>query len=165
MATLAERLWAKSEQVGECLEWTGSRLPRGYGVIYGGPDRRKMYTHRAAYEITYGPIPDGMVVMHKCDNPPCIKPDHLSLGTAGDNMRDMRSKGRDRYPPPGEAHPTARLADADVESIRSCYTREFRRVPGGTGWRSNALELAAEFGVSKSQIGRIVRHQQRKGNG
>lgn len=158
---LADRLWAKTERVGDCLEWTGTRLPRGYGVIYGGPERRKVYTHRAAYEVTHGPVPDGMYVCHKCDNPSCVEPDHLFLGSPADNMQDMRAKGRERYPSPGEAHPTAKLSDLQVEEIRSRYVREYQRVSGGSGWRSNAVELSEEFGISRSQVGRIVRHQQR----
>lgn len=77
-----------------CWEWMGTRLPRGYGrttIIKGG---RQMYTHRLAWELTHGPIPDGLFVCHTCDNPPCCNLDHLWLGTIKDNNQDCTKKGR-----------------------------------------------------------------------
>lgn len=74
-----------------CLEFVGAnRL--GYGRIWTG--ERVADTHRLAWELTFGPIPSGMVVCHKCDNPPCFNPEHLFVGTQGDNLRDMAAKGR-----------------------------------------------------------------------
>lgn len=74
------------------MEWQGHRH-RNYGQI-GGENRQLKYTHRVAWELTYGPIPDGMLVCHSCDNPPCCNPRHLFLGEPIDNTIDMISKGR-----------------------------------------------------------------------
>lgn len=76
----------------QCIEWTGARNPAGYGRLR--LRGQQVYAHRVAYEQAYGPIPEGFVVMHSCDNPPCINPDHLSVGTYADNARDMVEKGR-----------------------------------------------------------------------
>jgi len=65
-------------------------------------------THRVSWELHYGPIPKGMSVLHKCDNPPCVRPDHLFLGTQQDNLQDMRNKGRHRWGL-GERHAHAKL--------------------------------------------------------
>jgi lambda repressor-like predicted transcriptional regulator len=76
-----------------CHEWSGGRSPQGYGsVAFEGQMRG---AHRLAYELFVGPIPDGMVVMHECDNPCCVNPAHLRVGTYADNTRDMLEKGRD----------------------------------------------------------------------
>ena len=69
---------------------------RGYGGVKI-TDRRKYAAHRVAYALVKGPIPAGMLVCHRCDTPRCVRPDHLFLGTASDNMRDMIAKGRDRF--------------------------------------------------------------------
>jgi len=77
-----------------CWEWTGARTRGGYGHI--GAGRRTLKAHRVAWEIANGPIPDGMVVRHKCNNPPCVRPLHLELGTHADNNRDMAARCRGR---------------------------------------------------------------------
>ena len=79
---------------GGCLEWTGARHPTGYGQI-GVTTGVLAYTHRVAWEFAFRrEVPDGMWVLHHCDNPPCCNPDHLFLGTPMDNTRDMIRKGR-----------------------------------------------------------------------
>lgn len=98
--TLAERLWRRVERRGDddCWEWQGNRLPSGYGVIgRGGRGNGSILTHRAAYEVACEPIPDGMIVLHSCDNPPCCNPKHLSIGTYADNSQDMLAKKRNAY--------------------------------------------------------------------
>lgn len=88
-----------------CWQWTGRSLNRGYGSIqFRG---RVIKSHRGSYELSIGPIPRGMWVLHKCDNKLCVNPSHLFLGTRKDNVDDMMKKGRHRVPS-GDAH-TARL--------------------------------------------------------
>lgn len=114
-----------------CREWTGCKDKDGYGIIriIGSKDRG---AHRIAYSAYIGEIPDGMHVLHRCDNPACVNPKHLFLGTSADNMRDKSKKGR---------HHNARLSDQDVRAIRE--SEDVRR------------ELAARYGVSISAIQQI----------
>ncbi len=81
-----------------CIEWAKSRYPKGYGKLGIGSrtdgSRRTVYAHRQAWEDSFGPVPDGMHVLHHCDNPPCIEPTHLFLGTNADNVADRVAKGR-----------------------------------------------------------------------
>lgn len=94
---VADRLWSRVVIMPSgCLEWTGAKKRYGYGTIsdLSGSGRKNLPTHRLAWELTYGPIPDGLFICHRCDNPPCCNPDHLFLGTHTENMADMRSKGR-----------------------------------------------------------------------
>jgi len=77
-----------------CWEWTGGTQKPGYGKLGAGGGDNAAYAHRVSWEIHYGPIPEGMRVLHRCDNPPCTRPDHLFLGTQTDNMKDMWAKGR-----------------------------------------------------------------------
>lgn len=77
-----------------CWEWPGGRLPWGYGRIGNSDDPSLSYTHRLSYSIFVGPIPQGMLVCHTCDNPPCCNPKHLFVGTISDNSKDMIAKKR-----------------------------------------------------------------------
>jgi len=108
----AAGLFARASERGGCLEWTGGVDKYGYGRVGGGG----LAAHRAAWEFTHGPIPAGLCVLHKCDNPPCINPDHLFLGTQGDNSADKVAKGRQAR---GETQGNAKLTDAAVVEIRS----------------------------------------------
>ena len=90
--TPSERLHARLvEQPNGCLEWTGAKGHKGYGQIWSG---KQIRTHRLAWELANGPIPDGIHVLNHCDNPPCCNPEHLFLGTNADNVADKITKGR-----------------------------------------------------------------------
>ncbi len=94
--------------------WTGGKQVSGYGMAYHHDENGKSVykpAHRASYELTYGPIPDGLDVLHRCDNPPCVNPAHLFLGTHAENMVDRNTKGRQAR---GERHPHAKLTAEDV---------------------------------------------------
>lgn len=88
-----EQFWAKVDKGPDCWIFHGaSTAPGWHGVI--SMRGHRIVAHRVAWELTYGPIPAGLRVLHRCDNPPCVRPDHLWLGTQRDNMRDAASKGR-----------------------------------------------------------------------
>ena len=142
---MRDRFMAKVRQEGECLVWTGCRHGQGYGMFSTGRtgDRKMSYAHRVAYELENGPVPDGMFVCHHCDNPPCVDPSHLFLGTHLDNVRDRDAKGR-QVSPRGESHHSAKLTESKVREIRRRY------VPG------NGANLGIEFGVTEVTINKIV---------
>ena len=110
--------------------------------------------HRIAWELTNGPIPVGLMVLHRCDRPPCIRPDHLFLGTHADNMRDMIAKGRAPLHR-GESNPHAKLTRSQVEQIRALYKGLQHRFRPRTG--PTQTELAEQFGVTQEHIASIVR--------
>lgn len=144
-----DRFWSKVRRGDDCWDWTAARDPLGYGFFRMEPGKPMWRAHRAAWALVNGPIPDGMIVCHRCDNPPCVRPEHLFLGTDQDNTDDRVAKGRSsrmvsHY---GETSPLAVLTAAQVDEIRTRYAA------GGVFQR----ELAAEYGVSQTQIGRIVR--------
>lgn len=173
-----ERFWAKVDQrgPGECWEWQGLLLGTGYGQV--GFRGRGYGTHRVAWMLTHGDIPAGLFVCHRCDNPACVNPTHLFLGTPADNSRDMVIKGRvshgDRHRqsiktrargdqngarlhperlPRGSNHGNSRLTEAMVSEIR-------RLLAVGTMTKQ---VIALQFGVSRSVIwsiaaGRTWRH-------
>jgi hypothetical protein len=99
------RFWSKVQPSDGCWLWTGATFRNGYGMFNAGrwlngrQDTR--YAHRVAYQLTTGSIPAGLVVMHVCDTPACVRASHLSLGTQADNNRDCRQKGRDAREHPG----------------------------------------------------------------
>jgi HNH endonuclease len=90
------------DPLNQCEEYPGYRNRRGYGVI--GRHTGNKLAHRVSYELHIGPIPEGMLVCHHCDNPPCINPKHLFLGTQKDNMGDCSSKGRTGNVHRGKTH-------------------------------------------------------------
>lgn len=120
----------------------------GYGTIHIPGENRRVPAHRFSYERVNGPIPRGMHVCHKCDNPPCVNPDHLFLGTHLDNVADKVRKGRAKGHggPPGERCSLSRLNSEQVLEIRRRYAQ------GGV----SQSVLAAEFGVKQPNISEII---------
>lgn len=130
---------AHCPELGPCWLWSrGRHRKTGYGMVklY----HRTRLAHRVAYEIVTGPIPDGLLVMHRCDSPPCVNPSHLMLGDHAANQRDCVTKGR-KNSPHGTMNSDAKLTDDAVRAIRR------RRVAGETG-----KVLALEYGVTPATI-------------
>ena len=119
-APLEVRFFRKVNKTETCWIWTGNIRPNGYGSIQeGGKGSKTLSSHRLSYRLHKGEIPEGMVVMHSCDNPICVNPDHLSVGTYKDNTHDMIGKGRKRtVAPKGIHNGGAKLNDDLVRYIR-----------------------------------------------
>lgn len=140
------RFWSRIERGDDCWEWTGTREHYGHGCLKVGNYAWK--AHRLSWTLHHGPVPDGAFVLHRCDNPPCVRPDHLFLGTQADNVRDMIEKGRAKHTPrPGGANSYDKLSVSDVLEIRRRYAE------GNIRQR----DLGNDFGVSQTEISRIVR--------
>lgn len=125
-----ERFWSKVRIGDGCWEWQATRLPRGYGQFQfklDGGKWRHHGAHRVAWMLERGPIPPGVQVCHRCDNPRCVRPSHLFLGTAADNVRDMDRKGRRVSPlgprPRAEEHHAAWRSTAAENSRKSAWKR------------------------------------------
>lgn len=136
-----QRFAASLRKRGSCVEWAKSTTTTGYGKfsLHAGG---WMLAHRAAYEMHVGSIPDGMVVCHRCDNPRCVRPEHLFVGTMADNQQDMAQKGRSTR---GEKNPMARLTEADVREIRNKHAAGVKRD-----------DLCAQWGVSLGCVSGVV---------
>jgi hypothetical protein len=151
----ADRFW-KHIAAGDpdaCWEWQGSRHRLGYGVLWGGERYRTKWAkaHRVSWEIHHGEIPDSKHVLHHCDNPPCCNPAHLHLGGPAENAQDRASRKRGRESRErGEAHPHAKLTEAQVRAI----VRELQRLP-----RRSQQSIADEFGISQPQVSAIMRRK------
>ncbi len=123
------------DRSGDCWLWLGARSSAGYGQVY--VNGRVEYAHRVAWERAHGhPVPPGHHILHTCDTPPCVRPEHLFIGTHAENMLDKASKGR----------AALRLTPDDVREIR-------RRYVGGESQDA----IAGVFGVSRPNVGYIVR--------
>lgn len=162
---LDARFWCKVDKKGpvsrrcgtRCWLWTAGKLPSGYGKfkVFGVEE----YAHRVAWELSNGCIPISLCVLHKCDNPSCVRHSHLFLGTKADNNADRSRKGRgasgDRHSSRthpelilrGSSHPNAKLDECKVASIRSLYT----------SGNYTQQRLADQFGVHQAVISGIVR--------
>lgn len=148
--TAEERFWRNVDCSGgseACWPWLGTLHKSGYGMIYIAP--RKVYAHRQAYIFAVGPIPDGMVACHRCDNRRCANPAHLFLGTIADNNADMRAKGRHEH---GPTHHASRAPNPVRDEARRLYaqghsTRHVARLLGvnpGTVYRWVASAIRRE---------------------
>jgi hypothetical protein len=138
------RFWSKVDKnkPDKCWEWKSYRFKKGYG----GFQLRTHNTaaHRVSWVINFGNIPDGFCVCHKCDNPSCVNPNHLFLGTVAENNKDRAKKGRSADTN-GERNPAAKLKNELIPIIREKSER-------GLSQR----KIAKEFGVGKSTIARII---------
>lgn len=141
-----ERFWARVEKQGieECWEWQGAQNC-GYGILTmrfpGGRDQWR--AHRLSWTLHFGAIPENRFVCHKCDNPGCVNPHHLFLGTGADNMNDAKIKGRTTI---GEKHPGVKLSEKEVLEIRKKYaTGSFLQ-----------RDLGTEFGIAETTVSQII---------
>lgn len=133
--------WAPEPNTG-CFLWFGAHLPRGYGRFCF--DGRTQLAHRLAWQWANGRTAAGRVVRHRCDNPCCVNPDHLLIGTQADNLRDCAERGRARFVPlRGERNGRAKLTEKAVREIRGLIGKEPAKV------------IAKHYGVTPTLIGYI----------
>lgn len=150
MKTLKEIFWSKVsiKSENECWEWLMSKDKCGYGRLMFNSIREK--AHRISWKLINGEIPDGLYVCHKCDNPSCVNPKHLFLGTQKDNMVDMRKKNR-QPSVLGEKNPKAKLTEEIVLEIRLLYQFGIRQ-----------YEIAKMYKISRFLVFDIVHRRKWK---
>jgi DNA-binding XRE family transcriptional regulator len=134
------KFWRFVEKSNSCWLWIGRKSPKGYGELSYKQHRQR--AHRVAWQMANGPIPDGMIIRHSCDNPPCVRLGHLLIGTIADNNRDKAERGRIK----GAQCPWAKLTMAQATAIRGEYSNG----------HITQTELGNKFGVSQDTISRIV---------
>lgn len=137
--SLADRFWPRVNKSDGCWEWDRPRPDNGYGQI--AVDGRPRYAHRVAWELEHGAIPVGLFVCHRCDNPRCVRPAHLFLGSALDNQSDAARKERKNK----------KLTADDCRTIIALRA-------GGTRLR----DIASRFGVSEGMVSMISRGRRRR---
>ncbi len=137
---LEVRFWRNVQKTDGCWAWAGCTTAFGYGIL------RPFAAHRYSWTLHVGPIPDGMLVLHKCDNPPCTRPDHLFLGTQMDNVRDMLAKGR--KPRPSNTKLTPEILSVIRERVRNGESQ---------------TQLAREYGTTQSAVSVALRNKKRGG--
>lgn len=148
-----ENFWSKVNKTETCWLWTGGtngREVRGisYGLFKLPKTRKNITAHRMSYTLAHGPITSDQWVLHKCDNPLCVNPDHLFLGDASANVADMISKGRQVNPDrSGEKNGRSVMSEDDVKLLKSLHGK------------LSIAELIEKFGIKKSQIYRIINGQ------
>ena len=154
---VVERFLGKILISDECWKWLGSKNNRGYGK-FGLHPHKMIYAHRFSYELFIGAIPgpydrriQNNLICHHCDNPPCVRPSHLFLGTQSDNLSEVFIKGRRpvQIPPSGEANPFAKITAVQAEEIRRRYNE----------FDAPIKILASEYGIGTSTIWRIINNQ------
>lgn len=141
---VSERFWGKVDKGSDCWEWQAYRNPAGYGLFrFDGRDQR---AQRVAWQLTNGSIPEGMFVCHHCDNPACVRPSHLFLGSPLENSRDCVRKGRQAR---GTRNSQSKLSERDVFEIRRLATE------------TDLLqrEIAGRFGVTQCHVSEIISYK------
>ncbi len=144
--TPEDRFWRSVDQSegqgpkGDCWEWRKGRLEAGYGRISISKGEEK--AHRFAYALAFGSIPEGMIICHSCDNPPCVNPSHLFCGTHSDNSQDMAAKDRSHF---GTSHHRAKLGEDDIRAIRADDRLH--------------VDIAAAYGVTRGLVSMIKRRE------
>ncbi len=137
------RLFTKVNKTPTCWLWFGTTTTFGHGSIMcdrtNGEPRKLVPVHRVAWELAHGPIPQGMCVLHRCDIPNCVNPEHLFLGTKAENSADMCAKGRQKN---GEALPQAKLKERDISAIRASNEKQ--------------SVLAAKYAISQGHVSVIL---------
>lgn len=150
----AGTFWEGVDRSADCWQWKrGDNGANGYGKVYIRWDAEAdrsiyAYAHRVAWELTFGPIPDGLQVLHQCDNPPCVRPAHLFLGTRPDNMADAGRKGHLARDVRGTRNPGHRLEPSDVVAIREAHRRG-----------ASMTDLGRAYGVSRHTVSLAVRRR------
>ena len=145
-----KRFWEKVKKTEACWVWTAWKNNKGYGALMakhpGGGYMNKL-AHRISWEMENGPIKDGLCVLHKCDNPSCVRPEHLFLGTRKDNTQDMMMKGRNNCGRiSGENHPRSKITVEISKLIRFFWFAE----------RRTRKEIIAFLGVSKHIVDDVI---------
>lgn len=145
-----KRFWTRVKKTKECWIWQGALRGGGYGAVWiGGGKGGHHPAHRIAYELTYGPISPAIQVLHNCDNPPCVRPDHLFLGTSLTNMQDKIKKGRAGNTRPHHfTYHNAKLTPVLAAQIRNEYKP----------YLVSLSALAHKYGVSKRAVLRVIHH-------
>jgi uncharacterized protein YerC len=149
--TIEERFWSKvaAGAPDECWEWQRSRKDDGYGQFKVTAGQSPQRASRVAWMLTHGSIPDGLFVLHRCDNPPCCNPAHLFLGTSADNHADMTAKGRaSGY----QHHSYLKL----VQGVRRLSDDEIRLARHLHGQGASCRSVARRLGVSHTTISRLI---------
>lgn len=147
---MSDRFWSRVDRTGKCWVWVGRRNPKGYGQCSVRDE--EWLAHRLSWAMANGPIPSGALILHHCDNPPCVRPDHLYAGTHSDNTRDMLARGRTAHlvgPPLAyrgrSAFVRTKLTPESVRQMRADRS-------GGMSERA----LASKFGVGVATAHAVV---------
>lgn len=147
LARSIRNFWDKVEKTNHCWLWIGSINLDGYGNFWS--ENRSEKAHRFSYLIHFGEIPKGKSVLHKCDNPRCVNPDHIYIGTQSDNMKDRSARGRIDLK--GIKNPNCKLSTEQVLEIRHLRNKE--------KWTQS--RIAKKFSIAQSHVSKLVLNMQR----